>query len=106
MITGIINEEWRSVSGYANYQVSNIRRARHVGNERIMKSSIRKDGYYQIGLYSDGSQKNLLIHRLVAQACIENPDDRNLLDKINHKKTNNIILNLRWVSIRQWYEHG
>ena len=42
MITGIINEEWRSVSGNANYQVSNIGRVRNVGTERILKPQILK----------------------------------------------------------------
>ncbi len=41
-ITGIINEEWRSVSGYANYQVSNIGRVRNVKTEKILKPNIEK----------------------------------------------------------------
>ena len=49
-ITGVINEEWRAFSGYANYQVSNIGRVRNVKTERILKPNIRKDGYYIIGL--------------------------------------------------------
>ena len=27
----VINEEWRSISGYLNHQVSNIGRVRHFG---------------------------------------------------------------------------
>ena len=37
MITGIIQEEWRSISGYANYQVSNIGRVRNIKSGRILK---------------------------------------------------------------------
>ena len=97
-ITGIINEEWRSVSGNANYQVSNIGRVRNVKTERILKPCITKDGYCQVGLCNNKSQKFLLIHRLVAQAFIENLDDKLLVDHSDRIKTNNYISNLRWAT--------
>ena len=98
MITGVINEEWRSVSGFESYQVSNIGRVRKVETELILKSSLKKDGYYHIGLCNGESRKCLLIHRLVAQAFIENPGNKGLVNHIDHDKSNNTILNLRWVS--------
>jgi hypothetical protein len=100
-ITGIINEEWRAVSGYANYQVSNIGRVRNVKTERILKPNIRKDGYYIIGLYKDGSRTFVFIHRLVAQEFIENPDNKKCVDHINHDVSDNTILSLRWVSMSE-----
>ncbi len=77
-ITGIINEEWRAVSGYANYQVSNIGRVRNVKTERMLKPNITPIGYYQFGLYKDNAKKYLRIHRLVAQEFIENPNSKNV----------------------------
>ena len=100
-ITGIINEEWRSVNGYANYQVSNIGRVRNVETELILESCNSGMGYYQVRLYKDGSRMFLLVHRLVAHAFIENPDSKTCVDHINHDKTNNTILNLRWVSVSE-----
>ncbi len=70
-ITGIINEEWRSVSGNAKYQVSNIGRVRHVETERIMKPSITKDGYSQVGLYNNKSQKFFLITDLLLENLLK-----------------------------------
>ncbi len=98
MITGIINEEWRSISEYGNYQVSNIGRVKNVETHRILKPSIIKNGYCQIGLYKEKTKSVLYVHRLVAQEFIENPDDKHCVDHINHDKTNNTILNLRWAS--------
>ena len=100
-ITGIINEEWRSVNGYANYQVSNIGRVRNVETEKILKQTMTKLGYCQIGLYREGLRKFLYIHRIVAHAFIENPDNRPCVDHVNHDVSNNTILNLRWVSMSE-----
>ena len=97
-ITGIINEEWRSISGFANYQVSNIGRVRNVKSERIMKPRIENSGYHRIGLCKDDERKFLNIHRLVAQEFIENPDGKHLVDHINHDVSDNTMLNLRWAS--------
>ena len=99
-ITGIINEEWRSVSGYANYQVSNFGRVRNVKTERILKPRVGGSGkcYFIVALYKDNTRANSYIHRLVAQEFIENSDNKKYVDHIDHNKTDNTILNLRWVS--------
>ena len=62
-----------------------------------MKPCITKDGYCQVGLCNNKSQKFLLIHRLVAQELIVNPTDKNFIDHINHNRIDNTILNLHWV---------
>ena len=99
-ITGIINEEWRSVSGNANYQVSNIGRVRNVETERILMPRVGGSGkcYFIVALYKDNTRANSYIHRHVAQEFIDNPDSKKYVDHIDHNKTNNTILNLRWVS--------
>ena len=64
----VINEVWRSISGYLNYQVSNIGRVRNMTTINILKNTLDKgDGYYKIRLNNDGNWKGHLIHRLVAQ---------------------------------------
>ena len=98
MITGIINEEWRSISGYVNYQVSNIGRVRNATTEKILKPFLNKGGYYEISLRKESVKKECRIHRLVAQEFIDNPDNKQFVDHINHNKTDNTIFNLRWVS--------
>lgn len=55
-------------------------------------------GYVKINLYKDDKPARYFVHRLVAQAYLENPDN---LPEVNHKdrdKTNNSVSNLEWVS--------
>ncbi len=66
MITGIVNEEWRSVSGCLNYQVSNVGGPLNSNTGRIMKPSVSTDGYYHISLCNDKSRKHYWMNRLVA----------------------------------------
>ncbi len=100
MATGIINEEWRSIDGYINYQVSNIGRVRNADTGKILKPKIEDNGYYRIGLRKDGDRKFFSIHRLVAHEFIENPDGKHFVDHIDNNRANNCFNNLRWVFLK------
>ena len=105
-------EKFKPVQGYAGiYEISNLGRVKSLsrvverkdGNSRVTEDRIilpflTKCGYHQIVLCKDGVRKKHYIHRLVANAFIENP---NKLPIINHKdenKLNNRVDNLEWCS--------
>ena len=61
-----------------------------------MKQSLHTKGYKTVSLTKDGKTKTCYVHRAVAEAFIDNPDN---LPFINHKdedKTNNFADNLEW----------
>jgi hypothetical protein len=61
-----------------------------------MKQSVNTNGYKIVSLTKDGKTKNLYVHRLVAEAFVQNEDE---LPMVNHKdedKTNNFAENLEW----------
>lgn len=64
--------------------------------ERKMKQSNHSKGYKIVPLTKDGVTKSHYVHRIVAEAYIDNPCN---LPFINHKdedKTNNFVGNLEW----------
>ena len=72
----------------------------------ILKQNKISGGYYQVGLHKNGVQVNKLVHRLVAEAFIDNPYD---LPCINHKdenRQNNHYTNLEWVSYKENNNYG
>ena len=63
---------------------------------KIMRQTVKSNGYKSVSLTKDGKSKSFYVHRLVADAFIPNPDG---LPMVNHKdedKTNNFVDNLEW----------
>ena len=61
-----------------------------------MKQCLKNNGYKSVSLTKGGETKSFYVHRLVAEAFIQNPDN---LPMVNHKdedKTNNFMDNLEW----------
>ena len=68
--------------------------------KRFLKTTLDK-GYYRVMLTKDERRYLKLLHRLIAETFIPNPDNLPLIDHINRDKTNNSIANLRWVTNQQ-----
>ena len=65
---------------------------------RVMKTWFQKSGYENIKLCKNNKTYHFLIHRLVAEAFIPNPNN---LPEVNHKNKNhadNRVENLEWCS--------
>jgi hypothetical protein len=88
------------IKNYENYSISNFGIIKNNKTNRIMKQDIRKDGYKQIKLYKNGIMKSFRVHRLVAKAFLENPDNKPKVDHIDENKSNNNVKNLRWSTVQ------
>lgn len=101
VIKSLEGEIWKpvAVSGYeCLYEVSNFGR---VSSRRcqIMTPAIQNSGYKMLMFKCKGLQpKNVLVHRLVASAFLENPENKPEVAHIDHDKLNNHVSNLMWVT--------
>lgn len=74
--------------------------------KRFLTPSLRANGYLTVRLCKDGAKKHHYIHRLVAEAFIDNPSG---LPQVNHKdenKQNNSLSNLEWCSAEYNHNYG
>lgn len=102
-------EIWCPIKGYEGlYEVSDKGRVRSLkfGKERILNPHNNSCGYHQVILCKNVEYKAYLVHRLVAQTFIPNPDN---LPQVNHKdedKENNKVENLEWCSKKYNINYG
>lgn len=113
-----MEEIWRSIE-IEGYEVSNFGRVRSVDRTvkgingvvqnfkgQLIKPFISKEGYACVVLTYCHSYKRFLVHRLVANAFILNPNN---LATVNHKdenKLNNHVDNLEWMSFDDNNKYG
>lgn len=107
-----MTEIWKDVLGYEGlYEVSNIGRVRSIAryNERskkfypskIKSIEISNNGYLRVKLSKNGKKKGVCVHRLVAEAFLDNSNKLPQVDHIDGDKNNNCVENLRWVTAKQ-----
>ena len=56
--------------------------------------------------YEDGSSKRHFVHRIIAEAFIENQDQKPCVNHINGKKDDNRVENLEWVTCSENHKHA
>lgn len=75
-------------------------------NGHIMKQRIKKNGYCEVAFSNGVKRKFFLVHRLVAEYFVPNPENKPQVNHINGIKTDNCIGNLEWVTSKQNHKHA
>lgn len=103
-----MKEIWKDIKGYEGlYQVSDLGRVRSLkfGKVRVLSARKNSVGYLSVVLCKDG-KKSCLIHRLVAQAFLPNPDG---YGEVNHKDENplnNVVNNIEFCDHKYNMNYG
>ena len=95
-------ELWKDIEGYKNmYQISNYGNVKSInyhrsGKSKIIKPLKRKDGYLKVILYKKGKTKSYFVHRLVAEAFLDNLNNYKYVNHKDENKKNNCVNNLEY----------
>ena len=111
-------EEWKDIKGYEGlYQVSNEGRVKSLSRtiiksdktintkEKILQASKVGKGYLQVCLSLDSKLKHYLVHRLVAEAFIKNPQNKPCVGHCDCNPVNNNVRNLYWCTYNENNNH-
>lgn len=107
-------EIWKDIKGYeGHYQISNTGRVksldRYVASkngslrkekEKIRKTHLDKYGYLYVILCKQGVSEKMLLHRLVAEAFLPNPNALPVVNHKNEKRDDNRVENLEWCTVQ------
>jgi hypothetical protein len=105
-------ETWKDIKGYEGiYQISNLGRVKRISNIHWCNLKYRDNyylkpldngkGYLRIKLTVNNKSRRVMLHRLIAEVFIENPNNYPFVNHIDGNKKNNNINNLEWCTQSQ-----
>lgn len=96
------NEEWRPISGFEGlYLVGSHGNVWSLRKAKALKQKLTKTGYPSVNLYKNEACFTRRVHRLVADAFIENVDDKPCVNHKDSDRCNNFVGNLEWVTHKE-----
>lgn len=100
------NEVWKPVKGFEKlYEVSNLGKIKNARG-KILKTYKINSGYEAVKFTVRTKRSSHLVHRLVAETFIDNPENCKEVNHIDETKTNNKVTNLQWVTSSQNKQHS
>ena len=101
-------EIWKPIAGFeGRYEVSSLGRVRSLvdnkGRKRIKirKTRLTKSGYLYLNLWIKCKMHTKVVHKLVAEAFLDKPDNAQCINHINGVKTDNRVENLEWCTFSE-----
>ena len=101
-----MQEVWKPIAEYSGlYEVSNLGNVRRleytdqIGRKKqtkVLHPSHKENGYYHVVLIKNREKKYYSVHRLVAAAFVDNPNNYPIINHKDEDMNNNNADNLEW----------
>lgn len=89
---------WKTISKAHNYEVSDTGVIRNIKTNRVLSLWKDKSGRMLINLYTSNGRLKCKVHRLVAEAYLDDYSEDKQVDHINRISSDNHCKNLRMVT--------
>lgn len=90
-------EEWRPITGFVWFEVSNLGRVRSMRVGRVCTQGKHRQGYRLVAMEKMARH----VHRLVAAAFIPNPENYLVVHHKDSNPSNNRVENLQWTTQKE-----
>jgi hypothetical protein len=100
--------EYKQLKDFPNYRISKEGKVYSIPYKKFLKFQLNNDGYPHVQLTNKGKKKDYLVHRLVAELFVNNPDPKTKV-QVNHidmDKTNFNSSNLEWTTGSENMKHS
>ena len=98
-----MNEVWKEIEENNNYLISNLGRFKR--NNKILKLNKNARCYLYCNISTNNIITKVKIHRLVAKAFVNNPQNKETVNHIDGNKLNNYYSNLEWNTRKENIQH-
>lgn len=98
---------WKEIENTeGRYLVSDDGKVFSVYSNRLLSKQMATSGYYRVELNINGIAKKELVHRLVAQAFVDNPNNYPIVNHKDENPRNNRADNLEWCTCQYNSNYG
>lgn len=101
--------EKREIKNFSGYWITSEGMVWSDHSNKFIVMVAMPNGYQRVVLSKNNKSYNFLIHRLVAEAFIPNPDNKPCINHKDLNRANNCVENLEWVTYKEnnnYLNHG